>query len=413
MMTLSGQRVLVMGLGAFGGGVGCVSWLLGQDALVTVTDLRIGADLERSLDAIDQRSCRLVLGQHDVNDFTGADLIVVNPAVPHPWSNPLLMAASKAGVPLTTEIALLTAQLDRSRCIGITGSAGKSTTASMTHHLLTAGGHHSVLGGNIGGSLLGNLDEIGPESWVVLELSSAQLYWLSQGDGWSPALAGITNITPNHLDWHQDESHYRDCKMAIGQFQSAGDTLLHPSDCPPLAPDIMLRVLGEHNRANAAMAIALASTAAPISPESLNSFTGLPHRLSAVGAHVPPRFIDDSKSTTPEATVLAVQSFDDVSRVHLIAGGYDKGISLDAIATLAPQLGRLYTIGATGEHLAASAGPNSTFCGTLEAAIAAATGRMCDGDVLLLSPGCASWDQFKDYRTRGEAFRRLVLDGAD
>ena len=150
-----------------------------------------------------------------------------------------------------------------------------------------------------------------------------------------------------------------------------------------------------------------------MSPESLNSFTGLPHRLSAVGAHVPPRFIDDSKSTTPEATVLAVQSFDDVSRVHLIAGGYDKGISLDAIAMLAPQLGRLYTIGATGEHLAASAGPNSTFCGTLEAAIAAATGRMCDGDVLLLSPGCASWDQFKDYRTRGEAFRRLVLDGAD
>lgn len=401
--------MLIMGLGAFGGGVGCVSWLLRQDAAVTVTDLRDAGHLEHSLDAIDQHACRLVLGRHDEKDFLGADLIVVNPAIPRPWSNPLLVAAAKANIPMTTEIALVTDRLDRSHCIGITGSAGKSTTASMTHHLLEAAGHHTMLGGNIGGSLLGSLGEIRPETWIVLELSSAQLYWLSQGEGWSPAIAGITNITPNHLDWHEDESQYRACKMAIGQFQSPGDTLLKPADCQPLARHITLPIPGEHNRTNAALAIALASAAAPVSAESIGSFAGLPHRLRGIGKHTPPRFFDDSKSTTPEATVLAVQSFDDMSRVHLIAGGYDKGVSLDAIASLAQQLGGLYTIGATGEHLAVSAGSSATFCGTLDAAVAAATERMQDDDVLLLSPGCASWDQFADYRSRGDAFRRLVL----
>ena len=411
MATLSDRRVLVMGLGGFGGGAGCVSWLLAQGADVTITDLRDEQALHHPLSECDARRCRLALGGHDLADFTGAELIIVNPAVPRPWSNPFLKAAAGAGVPMSTEIALLTERLDRRRCIGITGTAGKSTTAAMTHHLLRAAGHDAVLGGNIGGSLLPELETITPDTWVVLELSSAQLHWLGQGQGWSPAIAGITNIAPNHLDWHKDEADYRACKEGIAAFQSSEDVLIRGERCPSLPPDIELLVPGAHNRANAAMALALASAAAEVPAEALRSFPGLPHRLSAVGEQRPPRFFDDSKSTTPEATVLAVRSFDDAIRVHLIAGGYDKGVSLAAIAELAPSLAGLYTIGATGELLARSAAPASMPCGSLERAVAAARGRMQEGDVLLLSPGCASWDQFTDYRARGEAFAALVLAG--
>lgn len=408
MATLAGQRVLVMGLGAFGGGAGCVSWLLDQGADVTITDLRDAHTLRHPLSSIEQHRCRLVLGKHDAADFASADLIVVNPAVPHPWSNAYLRVAQDAGVPMTTEIALLAERLDRRRCIGITGTAGKSTTAAMTHHLLAAAGHAAVLGGNIGGSLLPQLDGIGLDAWVVLELSSAQLYWLGQDAGWSPRIAGITNIAPNHLDWHGDEEHYRACKEAIAKFQSSGERLIRGPQCDALQADVELLVPGEHNRVNAAMAVTLASAAAEISPDALQSFRGLPHRLQPVGAHGAPRFFDDSKSTTPEATVLAVRSLGDPARVHLIAGGYDKGVSLAAITELAPMLAGLYTIGATGGMLAESAGPPATPCGTLQRAVAAAMPRMGRGDVLLLSPGCASWDQFSDYRARGEAFAELV-----
>ncbi|MDP6480043.1 MAG: UDP-N-acetylmuramoyl-L-alanine--D-glutamate ligase [Phycisphaerales bacterium] len=410
MATLADQRVVVMGLGTFGGGVGCVSWLLEQGADVTITDLRDEQTLGPSLSEFEHQRCRLVLGRHKAADFAEADLIIVNPAVPKPWSNPYLKVAEEAGIPMCTEISLLTDRLDRRCCIGITGTAGKSTTAAMTHHLLTAAGHDAVLGGNIGGSLLPRLGDIGADTWVVLELSSAQLYWLGQGGGWSPSIAGITNIAPNHLDWHGDMDHYLACKESIAKTQTPEDMLIRGEHCDALPADIELLVPGEHNRINAAMAVTLASAATNVSPDTLRSFRGLPHRLAAVGENSPKRFFDDSKSTTPEATVLAVKSFGDSTRIHLIAGGYDKGVSLAAIVELAPNLAGLYTIGATGGMLSQSVGSASTHCGTLDLAVTAAIARMRDGDVLLLSPGCASWDQFPDYRARGEAFAVLVAE---
>jgi UDP-N-acetylmuramoylalanine--D-glutamate ligase len=408
MATLAGKRIVVMGLGGFGGGIGCVCWLLEQGAHVTITDLRDEQALQASLSRVAHHRCRLKLGGHTAEDFTNADLIVVNPAVPQPWTNPYLQLARDAGVPQCTEITLLTERIDRRRCIGITGTAGKSTTAAMTHHLLVAAGHDAVLGGNIGGSLLPKLQDIEPKTWVVLELSSAQLHWLAQSDGWSPAIAGITTMAPNHLDWHGDLDHYYACKESIGANQSSGEVLIRGEKCTPLPDATQLRVPGEHNRANAAMAYALASAAAEVSQADLASFRGLPHRLATVGTDSPPRFYDDSKSTTPEATILAVQSFADPTKVHLIAGGYDKGVSLAPIAELGTTLAGLYTIGATGGMLAQAAGHASFPCGTLNRAVATAIARMRDGDVLLLSPGCASWDQFSDYRARGEAFAELV-----
>jgi UDP-N-acetylmuramoylalanine--D-glutamate ligase len=410
MATLADQRVVVMGLSTFGGGVGCVSWLLEQGADVTITDLRDEQTLGPSLSEFEHQRCRLVLGRHAAADFAEADLIIVNPAVPKPWSNPYLKVAEEAGIPMCTEISLLTDRLDRRCCIGITGTAGKSTTAAMTHHLLAAAGHDAVLGGNIGGSLLPRLGDIGADTWVVLELSSAQLYWLGQGKGWSPSIAGITNIAPNHLDWHGDMDHYLTCKESIAKTHTHEDVLIRGEHCDALPAGIELLVPGEHNRINAAMAAALASAATNVSADTLRSFRGLHHRLAAVEEQSSKRFFDDSKSTTPEATVLAVNSFGDSTRIHLIAGGYDKGVSLAAIAELAPTLAGLYTIGATGGMLSQSAGPTSTPCGTLDRAVAAAIARMRDGDVLLLSPGCASWDQFSDYRARGEAFAALVAE---
>ena len=382
-----------------------MNWLLRQGAEVTITDLRTEETLDRSLGEIDAGKCRLVLGAHQTEDFRNADLVVANPAVPHPWSNIYLSAAREAGVPCTPQIVLLTEQLAPDRCTGITGSAGKSTTAAMTHHLLVGSGHDAVLGGNIGGSLLNDLDSIGPATWTVLELSSAQLYWISTSGHWKPGIAGITNLTPNHLDWHESLDHYRQCKESIGEEAS----LIASEDCQPLEDSVTLRLPGEHNRRNAALAVALVrAAAAPVNTQVLETFNGLPHRLCPVGAERVPRYFDDSKSTTPEATTLAVAAFPDASKVHLIAGGYDKGVSLSPIAALGPSLAGLYTIGATGVELAKQAHPHSESCGTLDQAVASARSRMRDGEVLLLSPGCASWDQFEDYRQRGAAFASLL-----
>ncbi len=162
------------------------------------------------------------------------------------------------------------------------------------------------------------------------------------------------------------------------------------------------------------MAIAAACAAAKLDPAeaaaALGDFAGLPHRLQLVAEHEGLRFYNDSKSTTPKATVLAVESFGESSRIHLIAGGYDKGLDLSPINGLAPSLGGLYTIGATGRGIAdrAARAPCCEFCETLDTAVDRAMSKMRTGDILLLSPGCASWDQFENYEQRGEAFSRCV-----
>jgi UDP-N-acetylmuramoylalanine--D-glutamate ligase len=412
--TWHDSQVVVMGLGAFGGGVGVARWLCQQGAQVTVTDLRQAHQLADSIEALGAAPCKLVLGRHEVSDFTQADVVVVNPAVPHPWDNPFLAAATEAGVSLTTEIRILIEQLDRRQCIGITGTAGKSTTASMTHHLLKRLGLPTVLGGNIGGSLLSHLDTIGDDTHIVLELSSAQLHWLNahgdQWPGWSPAIAAITNIADNHLDWHQNAAHYVHSKETIARYQCHGDIHVCSDDVPD--SNVELSLPGRHNQRNAGMAIELAHHATGV-PRSelatlLGDFQGLPHRLCAVGPHSPPRFFNDSKSTTPEATVLAVASFPNAMAIHLIAGGYDKGVPLESIAKLSATLAGLYTIGDTGPSLADAAGGHAVACGTLERAVQAAIARMGEHDILLLSPGCASWDQFPDFRARGHHFEALV-----
>ena len=453
------KRVTVMGLGHFGGGAGVTRWLVEKrDYHVLLTDLAPAEQLTDSLDLlrdlVDVGRVQLRLGGHEERDFVEADLVVANPAVPHPWENRFLNAARAAGIPLTTEIELLIGTLpNRVRVIAVTGTAGKSTTTAMIHHALQSQSPTAHLGGNIGGSLLGT--PIAPDDWVVLELSSAMLHWLNQspssgsaGEGrgggashtataapFAPHIAVVTNLSDNHADWHGSLMHYRQSKQHLLTHQQPGDTaILGPGlqDWPTNlginrididADDSRLRAInllvpGTHNRLNALVAATACAAAGMNIDEArraMATFRGLPHRLQLIAqTDDGRRFYNDSKCTTPAAATLAVDSFDDASRVHLIVGGYDKKADLAPLAALGSRVARLYSIGAVGQHLHDLAEVGSCLhCRTLEVAIASAMARMRAGDILLLSPGCASWDQFTNFEQRGERFAHIVRDRLD
>ncbi|MEM9374306.1 MAG: Mur ligase family protein [Planctomycetota bacterium] len=429
MDSLEQRRVVVMGLGRFGGGVGVTRWLAAQGADVLVTDRenaeRLGESVRAIRDLVDSGVVQLRLGEHRVSDFTTADLVVVNPAVPQPWDDRFVRSAQAAGVEIRTEIGLVCSMLDRGRVIGVTGSAGKSTVCSMIHGGMRAAGISCVLGGNIGGSLLNRVSEIRQESCIVLELSSAMLYWLGL-DGWSPGTAVVTNLEPNHLDWHGSESHYAQSKRRILMGQAAGDMAVLGSGVGGWETNSGVgRVVvgedaavdgcdlpGRHNAWNGAIALAACMAAAPDRAEErllegIRRFPGLPHRLCLVYETAGVRYYDDSKSTVPRATVLAVHAIRErlgPGRVHLICGGYDKGASLGEIAALGGELGGIYAIGSTGQAIVEAAQGHALWCKTLDIAVERAAGRAAPGDAVLLSPGCASWDQFDHFEARGNAF---------
>lgn len=430
MKDFDGKRVTVMGLGRFGGGVGVTRWLAARGAIMLITDTDPADKLSHSIASIqpliDAGKVRLELGRHEDSFFIDTDAVVANAAVPTPWNNRFLGAAQSRGVPILTEIGLAVAHLpSRSKVIGITGSVGKSTTTALVHHMLSTCGVDSIAGGNIGGSLLAELasGRITDQTWVVLELSSAMLHWLA---GWSPSHAVVTTFEPNHIDWHGSVDHYRASKMNLLRSQVLGDrAVLGPSAhdwptangvtrvlIPPTAGIQGMAIPGAHNAWNGAIAVETVAGAVPTLlrdrlAAAARTFKGLAHRLEYAGEAEGVRYFNDSKSTTPGATLIAANSFDR-SKVHLISGGYDKKIDLSPISKLAPSLAGLYTIGDTGPQIAASAGESAEECVTLEAALARAAARAKPGDVIVLSPGCASWDQFTNFEARGDLFRAWV-----
>lgn len=419
------KNVYVMGLGRFGGGVGVSRYLVEQGAKVIVGDLGDPAGLVDSIaelqDLIDAGTVQLAFGTHEVADLGGVDVLVVNPAIPRPWENGFVVHARNNGLRVTTEIEIAYRLLDPKRVIAVTGSAGKSTTCAMIHHALGELGHDSVLGGNIGGSLLGELDAIRDGAVVVLELSSAMLYWLGEAGVFNesrPAVGCVTNCVANHLDWHGDAEHYQDSKRVLAGYAEqlvlgegvaswGGSTVIYGGDALDGCA-----VPGKHNGINAAMAAcavhAMTGYELQRIEDAVRSFGGLAHRLQLVYECDGVRFYNDSKCTVPGATVLAVDALEPRSHIHLIAGGYDKGSDLSSISSMAPQLGGLYTIGATGAGLVDAAGGNAFDCGDLDRAMGLIQGRLADGDVVLLSPGCASWDQFANYEERGDRFIELA-----
>ena len=440
MNTLRHKRVLVMGLGRFGGGAGAARFAAEQGAHVVVSDKAAAEQLAPALRQLDGLAIEYRLGEHRTEDFTGSDLIVVNPAV-DPRDNAFLKAASEAGVPATSEIRLLAERLPvRQRTIGVTGTAGKSTVTAMIGHVLSAalGEGRVHAGGNLGGSLLTSLARIGAEDWVVLELSSFMLEGLAL-DRWSPAVSVLTNFSPNHLDRHGTIESYRAAKQAIFEHQEPGDqALMFRTDsaefragehgagqqtilCEPDA-DARLRtgllVPGRHNRLNAVLACTACECVGVSwdrAERLVSSFSGLPHRLQFVRDHTAVRYFNDSKSTTPQSARLGLASFE-AGVVHAILGGYDKGSDLKELADVASTHCRaVYTIGETGPVIAAACtaaagGAEVLGCETLDRAVAQITPRLRRGDVVLLSPGCASWDQFDNYEQRGAAFVEAVLN---
>ncbi|MEM9345711.1 MAG: UDP-N-acetylmuramoyl-L-alanine--D-glutamate ligase [Planctomycetota bacterium] len=471
----AGQQVTVMGLGRFGGGVGVTRFLVDRGADVLVTDLddaeKLSKSVEQIQDLIDSGRVTLRLGEHNVSDFTTCDLVVVNPAVKP--GNRFVRAAEAAGIEVTTEMRLLVQRLpNRLRTIGVTGSAGKSTVTAMIGHVLNkvfsadgisaapqvAGPSKVWVGGNIGVSLLPVLDQIGEDDWVVLELSSFMLERLKKDahfPGWSPHIAVITNISPNHLDWHGSMEAYVKAKMVIGEYQMQGDwyvpgpgisdEALTKARVWPIAHDTTAakamdtRFVGSHNELNGIVASYTAYLASGMTfllcLKELADFPGLPHRLQRVAEHNGVRYFNDSKCTTPEAAMLAIEAFledGDKPGIHLILGGKDKGSDMKPLAALAAeQCKAVYTIGALGGTIAglieneASRSlpdrPNScggvswpvpiaevVRCGDLDKAVAEIQQRVKPGDVVLLSPACASWDQFENYEQRGERFIALV-----
>ncbi len=436
-----------MGLGRFGGGVGVARWLALQGARVRVTDQASAEQLADSLAELRDLPIEYRLDGHDEDDFARADLVVVNPAVP-PTSR-FLQTARDAGVPITTEINLFVERCAAHATIGVTGSVGKSTTTAMIGHVLERclPERRVRVGGNLGRSLLDELPDITAQDVVVLELSSFQLE-RTPLVGWSPRVAVLTNLLPNHLDWHGSFDDYIAAKFNLVRFQRRGDGFVIAADCAAearrrLGADSRLCTValdarrqplvcepgsearthelgelplpGRHNRLNAAFAVAVAQSmdvAADRAATAVAEFRGLPHRLQCVCERDGVRYFDDSKSTTPEATVTALQAFEPEQPILLILGGYDKGIDLSAAVEHAARRCRyVATVGQTGGAIHAQLRQRGVAGGYFERfadAVGACVQRAEPGCVVLLSPACASWGSFRDYRERGRLFERLV-----
>lgn len=222
------MKVTILGLGLFGGGAGAARHFASLGHEVSVTDMRTGQQLAPAMKALEGLGIRYHLGSHPESLLREADLVVVNPGVKP--DSPALAAARAAGVRLTTEINLVF-ELARAPIAAVTGSNGKSTTAAMLAAVLRAAGRNVLLGGNLGGSLLGEAERFPADGVIVMELSSFQLERLAWTKR-SPRLAIITNVTPNHLDWHPDFDDYARAKEQIARFQTAGDFLVLNADCP-------------------------------------------------------------------------------------------------------------------------------------------------------------------------------------
>lgn len=431
MDDLRNKRVTLAGLGHFGGQIAAARWLVRQGARVLVTDKAPAEKLADAMKELHGLPVEFRLGEHREGDFTSADLIVASPAIPP--SNPYLAAARSAGVPVTTEIRLFVERCPAT-IVGVTATKGKSTTSAMLGRMLAAR-YTTHVGGNIGRPLLLELERIDKSHLVVLELSSYMLHYLGE-IRWSPHLGLVGLIAPDHLEWHGGYEPYLDAKRNLLRFQRKDDIAVVNEESPEALEMaahtparvvryglegrklFALRIPGRHNQLNAQGAFAAANALGVTWEEAqtaLGDFAGLPHRLQLVHEVRGVRYFNDSIATIPEAAVAALEAFPP-KRVIQIVGGSDKGLPLDAMcAALAERAKAVFCIGAMGpkiaEMMTADAQTNATAiyrCGDLATAVTMAKGIAVDGDVVLLSPGCASYDQFVNFEARGDLFAKLA-----
>ncbi len=423
-------QVLIMGLGRFGGGEAVARWYARRRADVLVTDLRDEAVLSGAVERLKRDGVRFRFGEHDAGDFRRADIVAVNPAVP--FDHPLVAEAADRGAEIVTEIGLTLREWP-GPVVAVTGTNGKSTTAALCAAMLTESGLAAHLGGNIGRSLLPVARECGFADIAVLELSSFQLAWLEH-DLLAPVAGIVTNVSGDHFDRHPDFDHYVAAKRRLAESVPSGDLLVlnrddevcqsfavRPrsrvawfgrADAPPVPLD-GFRLRGDHNRVNAAAA-AHAALAAGANEDGCAragaKFVGLPHRLQTIGEARGIRFVDDSVSTTPEATRAAVDSFG--QDVILLTGGRDKGLPWRSLLTAASGAKAVVAYGETGPRLQEEL-PRAHLSRNLDQAVRFALGIAEPGDTVLLSPGFSSYDEFEGFDARGRRFCELISDETD
>jgi len=347
----------------------------------------------------------LIITDLDTADLTQFDSLVVTPGLPLN-RHPIASRARAAGVEIIGDIELFArarAELPPHKVVGITGTNGKSTTTALVHHILKTAGVPTTMGGNIGLPILAQ-EPLREGGVYVLELSSYQLDLTQSLDC---DVAVLLNITPDHLDRYDSFEAYAASKqrllsMSSGAIVRGRDVGLDQSEWPTLQ--------GPHNAQNAAAAIEtcrVLGVGEGESAQGLRTYPGLPHRMERIRDRNGVLFVNDSKATNPTATAPALAAFE---RVRWICGGQAKTDNLDECAPHFDHVRKAYTIGEAGELFASLLSPHMDVaqCGTLERAVGEAAAEAERGDTVLLSPACASFDQFRDFEDRGDQFRRLV-----
>ena len=433
----AGKHYAVLGLAR--SGTATVRALMAGGACVTAWD-EDEAKRATILSATEQdgggTGGKLAIADLDTIDLTGVDALVVSPGVPLN-RHPLAASARAAGVPIIGDIELFAqarADLPAHRVVGITGTNGKSTTTALLHHMLDVAGVPTCMGGNIGLPILAQeplLPNDRGNGVYVLELSSYQIDLTQSLDC---DVAVLLNITPDHLDRYDGFEGYVASKARLFAMQAADHcAVIGIGDAPSamiarelslgrgasvikIAPGVCMdqsrwpALQGPHNAQNALAAMnaaeALGLPGAAID-QGLETFGGLPHRMERVATLGGVAWIDDSKATNPESTAPALAAY---PRIHWIVGGRAKGDDLDACVPHLGNVVRAYTIGEAGARFAEVLRPHVPVAEveTLERAVKLAAQEAARGDVVLLSPAAASFDQFRDYEPRGAAFRAAV-----
>lgn len=452
-----GQKVTVMGLGLFGGGKGVTEFLVKHGAQVTVTDTRSRKILAPTIALMDPWPVRWVLGEHREEDFTGADLVIPSPAVPR--NAPFLELARRHGVPLDTEMNLFFKYAAGKIC-AVTGSNGKTTTTSLVGAMARAEWPTTRVGGNLGHSLLPEVDEIKEHEWVVLELSSFQLEDLACLQR-RPEVAVVTNMSPNHLDRHGTYQAYCEAKREILRpaappnvaVLNGEDTLVRSwgasgrhsvyfgraAKIQPRAAGAWidetrqevvfsqdgahqhlfaledLNLVGRFNALNAAAAAAAAhSMGVSLSSirQAVQGFRAVEHRLEPVVEFDGITYLNDSIATTPESTMAALDALG--PNAVVICGGSSKGCSFHALGrSIARRSRGVVLLGQTAQAIRQSiptlvGGPEVRFASSLEDAVLQARDLALPGDRVILSPACPSFDMFVNFVERGQRFKDIT-----
>lgn len=431
-----GKEITLMRIGLLGRGVKDAAYLAECGANVLVVDDAPQGVMQPSVDALKTSpNIRFKFGPYDLADFRNCDLVLKGAGTP--FDSPEIAEAHKHNI-LVRMSADLFAELAGIPVIGITGTRGKSTVAHMLHTILKEAGRPVLLGGNVRGiSTLALLKEVAPEHIAVLELDSWQLQGFGEAK-LSPHIAVFTTFYQDHLNYYKDkEEAYLEDKANIFRYQGSEDVLILGKQCAPLMiekygeqieskvviadeeklPDTwVLKIPGQHNRYNAALALAAARAACiddVVSQRALAGFLGVPGRLELIREVRGVKIYNDTTSTTPEATLAALDALRDTSvqnqNLILILGGFDKGLDMTALIARLPDVKRVLLLAGTGTDRIKNQLPQGTIIyGSIADAVTAAMKESSAGDTLLFSPAFASFGMFKNEFDRGDQFNAIV-----